>query len=215
VEEVISGEVEIVGDMEIALEAAFGGGPGIVIIAGTGSIAYGRDAQARSARAGGWGFAVSDEGSGYWIGRAAVGAALRAEDRGESPFLFEEIARAWGLADRERVVLAANATPAPDFAGLLPVAIAAADAGDPLAQGILTNAGEELSGLVATVAQRLFPKAVTIPVAMTGGVFANSALVRQAFYNYLLAACPNVTLNQEVIEPVQGALALARKSARR
>ncbi len=80
VAEIISGEIEVVGDMEIALRAAFGGGPGVIVIAGTGSIAFGRDAQGRTARAGGWGFAVSDEGSAHWIGRAAVSAVLRAAD---------------------------------------------------------------------------------------------------------------------------------------
>jgi N-acetylglucosamine kinase-like BadF-type ATPase len=63
--------IEVVGDAEIALEAAFGAGPGVIAIAGTGSIAYGRDAAGRIVRAGGWGFAISDEGSGHWIGRRA------------------------------------------------------------------------------------------------------------------------------------------------
>ena len=81
VAEIISGEIEVVGDMEIALTAAFGEGPGVIVIAGTGSIAFGRDAQGRTARAGGWGFAISDEGSAHWIGRAAVRAVLRAADQ--------------------------------------------------------------------------------------------------------------------------------------
>jgi glucosamine kinase len=78
VAQIVSGEIEVVGDMEIALAAAFGSGPGVIVIAGTGSIAFGRDAQGRTARAGGWGFAVSDEGSAHWIGRASVSAVLRA-----------------------------------------------------------------------------------------------------------------------------------------
>ncbi len=86
VSEIISGEVKpgkiktseikVVGDNVIALEAAFGSGPGVIVIAGTGSIAYGRNRDGQTARAGGWGFAISDEGSGHWIGRAAVAAAL-------------------------------------------------------------------------------------------------------------------------------------------
>src|SRR6185437_5615243 len=75
--EIISGEIEIVGDMEIALEAAFGDGAGVMVTAGTGSIAYGRNANGQTARAGGWGFAISDEGSGYWIGKTAVATAVR------------------------------------------------------------------------------------------------------------------------------------------
>ena len=77
-----AGEIEVVGDMVIALEAAFGGDPGVIVIAGTGSIAYGRNSKGQTARAGGWGFAISDEGSGQWIGRAAVAATVRALDLG-------------------------------------------------------------------------------------------------------------------------------------
>ena len=78
--ELVAGEIEVVGDMVIALEAAFGGEPGVIVIAGTGSIAYGRNSKGQTARAGGWGFAISDEGSGHWIGRAAVAATVRALD---------------------------------------------------------------------------------------------------------------------------------------
>ena len=86
--EIVGGEVQIVGDTIIALEAAFGRGPGVVVIAGTGSIAYGRNAAGQTARAGGWGFAISDEGSGYWIGRAAVASAMRSlDEEGKSPLL--------------------------------------------------------------------------------------------------------------------------------
>ena len=73
--------IEVVGDAAIALEAAFGAGPGVIAIAGTGSIVYGRDAAGRIARAGGWGFAISDEGSGHWIGRRAISAILSAHDQ--------------------------------------------------------------------------------------------------------------------------------------
>src|ERR1700730_15774073 len=76
--EILQGEIDVVGDGPIALESAFGAGPGMIVIAGTGSISYGRDANGTTARAGCWGFAVSDEGSAHWIGRAAVAALLRA-----------------------------------------------------------------------------------------------------------------------------------------
>ena len=75
-----TGRSESVGDTVIALEAAFGNGPGVIVIAGTGSIAYGRNREGQTARAGGWGFAISDEGSGHWIGRTAAAAAIGAWD---------------------------------------------------------------------------------------------------------------------------------------
>ena len=74
--EMLSTPVDVVGDMQIALEAAFDQGPGVIVIAGTGSIAYGRDRQRKTVRAGGWGFAIGDEGSAHWIGRAAVSALI-------------------------------------------------------------------------------------------------------------------------------------------
>src|SRR5258708_19339343 len=76
--DVAPARVEIVGDHEIALEAAFGAGPGVIAIAGTGSIVYGRDARGRIARAGGWGFAISAEGSGHWIDPPSTSALMTA-----------------------------------------------------------------------------------------------------------------------------------------
>jgi N-acetylglucosamine kinase-like BadF-type ATPase len=213
VSELVSGEIEVVGDMVIAVEAAFGSGPGVIVIAGTGSIAYGRNSQGETARAGGWGFAVSDEGSGHWIGRAAVAAAMRACDEGQSPLLLQAIMKAWGLATREQLVLAANASPAPDFSGLLSAVLSAADSGDTLSRTILTQAGAELAALAKIVIRRLFPGAGTVPVAMSGGVFRSCAVVRQVFYNSLRSEYADAVVNATVIEPVRGALERARRGA--
>jgi glucosamine kinase len=211
--ELVSGEIEVVGDMVIAMEAASGGGPGVIVIAGTGSIAYGRNAAGQTARAGGWGFAISDEGSGHWIGRAAVAAAMRVFDEGHNGGLLESILKAWGVSTREQIILASNASPAPDFAGLFPAALAAADAGDPSAHDILARAGVELANLGKIVISRLFAEADRAPVAMSGGVFRNSAMIRQVFYNRLRLECPKAMVNGNVVDPVMGALDLARRAA--
>ena len=214
VAESVGGEVFVVGDIVIVLEAAFGTGPGVIVIAGTGSIAYGRDRKGETVRAGGWGFAISDEGSGHWIGRSAVSAAIRAIDEPESPscsVILEGLMKSWNLSSREQLVIAANATPAPDFAALMPAVLSAAGTGDPIALGVLTQAGGELAKLAVTVLRRLFPEGEAVPVAMSGGVFANSALVREVFYNSLRAKCPQAAIDGAVVEPVQGALALARR----
>jgi glucosamine kinase len=108
------------------------------------------------------------------------------------------------------LVLAANSTPPPDFAALFPAVLAAAEAGDALAVGILNRAGSELAGLASVVIRRIFQGSEVIPVAMSGGVFGNSALVRQVFYNRLRAECSGIVLNEAVVEPVRGALELAR-----
>ena len=214
--ELVSGEIEVVGDMVIALQAAFGNGAGVMVIAGTGSMAYGRNASGNTLRAGGWGFSIFDEGSGHWIGRSAIAAIMRDYDETgeENSALLDSVKKAWGLTTREQLVLAANAHPSPDFAALLPAVLLAADSGDALARPILTQAGTELARLAKIVIRRLFPDGDQVPVAMSGGVFSNCALVRQVFYNSLRSEYPNCSVNLTVIEPVRGALELARKGAK-
>ena len=213
--------VEVVGDMQIALEAAFDTGPGVIVIAGTGSIAYGRDANGNTARAGGWGFAISDEGSAHWIGRAAVSAVLRAADlkpgasESSSPpdsALAVALLQAWNTGSLADLARAANAIPPPDFASLFP-AVAASQ--DDLAAQVLTRAGTELAQLAVVVVRRLFTEAhiASVPVAMIGGVFRHAPLVRQVFYNELRALDSRVEVKPEVVEPVEGALRLARRAA--
>ena len=216
VAEVVGGEIQVVGDMVIALEAAFGDGPGVIVIAGTGSVAYGRDATGQTVRAGGWGFAISDEGSGHWIGRAATAAAMRALDEtgGESA-LLTSIMKSWRVENREQLVLVANASPPPDFAALLPAVLSAADSGDPAARTVLTQAGAELATLAKIVLRRLFPDAGHVPMAVSGGVFRNCALIHQVLYNSLRSEYPGVAVQANVTEPVRGALELARKAVSR
>jgi glucosamine kinase len=247
VAEIVSAEIEIVGDMEIAMAAAFETGPGVIVIAGTGSIAYGRDAQGRSTRAGGWGFAVSDEGSAHWIGRTAVSAVLRAadeagvehsalehaalehsvlehaglehEDRDQAwpaVRLFHELKIAWRMNSMPELARAANAKP--DFAALFPAVLAAAEAGDAVARGVITQAAGELAQLAGIVLRRLFPgqdsaSSVAVPMAMAGGVFRHAPMIRELFYNEVLAAHPRVLLKPEVVDPVHGALQMARRAA--
>jgi len=219
--EILPTPVDVVGDMQIALEAAFDSGPGVVVIAGTGSIAYGRDRQGGIARAGGWGFAIGDEGSAHWIGRAAVSAVLRAADLteggvtcGASSAIVASLFKAWGVASIADLARAANSIPPPDFAVLFP---AIASSSDELAAKVLTKAGGELAETAAVVVRRLFEKdrCGVVPVAMTGGVFRHAPLVRQIFYNELRARDPRVDVNPQVVEPVEGALRMARRAMER
>ena len=214
--ELVPGEIEVLGDMVIALQAAFGSGAGVMVIAGTGSMAYGRDASGKTLRAGGWGFSIFDEGSGHWIGRSAIAAIMRDYDETgeENSVLMNSVKKSWRLATREQLILAANAFPSPDFAALLPAVLSAADSGDAIAQSILTQAGTELARLAKIVIRRLFPDGDKVPVAMSGGVFSNCALVRQVFYNSLRSEYPNCPVNSTMVEAVRGALELARKGAR-
>jgi glucosamine kinase len=210
-EEAIGGEILVVGDMDITLESAFGRGPGIIVIAGTGSIAFGRNAEGKTARAGGWGFAISDEGSGHWIGQRAVAAAMRSLDEGNSGLLLDNILKFFGVVSAEQLVIAANATPPPDFSALFPSVLRAAEDEDHLAQKILSRAGEELAELAGIVFGQLFPNPQSALVAMSGGVFRNSEGVRETFVSKLKALRSGVMVNPVVVDPVDGALALARK----
>lgn len=211
--ELVSGEVEVVGDMVIALQSAFGEGPGVSVIAGTGSIAYGRNSAGQTARAGGWGSAISDAGSGHWIGREALAAALLAVDRGEDPPILDLLMQTWNVDRRDALVLAANASPPPDFAALLPAVLSACDTGDRIASRVLSLAALRLASLTKIVIARLFADE-PVPVAMAGGVFRNSSLVRELFYNRLSSELPEVAVQTEVVDPVEGALELARQGRR-
>jgi glucosamine kinase len=227
--EILQGEIDVVGDGPIALEAAFGARPGVIVIAGTGSISYGRNGKGTTARAGGWGFAVSDEGSAHWIGRAAIAALLRAngtESGVESDsVLWSAITKAWNVSSFEKLIRIANASPPADFSAIFPAVLTSAEQGDRTSEGILENAGRELAQLAASVIHRLFPRREpvranpgesldaepTVPVAMAGGVFRHAAVVRQAFYNEVRNRCPEAALNPQVVDPVLGALQLARR----
>ncbi len=230
--EVLTAEVIVIADMEIALEAAFPSCPGIVVIAGTGSIAYGRDSRGNTARAGGWGFAISDEGSAHWIARHAVAAIFRAWDRGSISHpqsrrtlprerdggadsmlpLLHALQQNWNAHSMDDVVRITNANPAPNFAALLPAVLACADAGDQLCQEVLSHAGTELAQLVAVVSERLFPPswAEQVPLAMAGGVFRHSNVVRDTFRSGVKRLDSRLTALTQVVEPVQGALRMAR-----
>ncbi len=215
--------IEVVGDNVIALEAAFGAGPGVIAIAGTGSIVYGRDAGGRIARAGGWGFAISDEGSGHWIGCRAISAILHARDQGYKTRLAAMVLQAWKLTSLDDLVQQANSTPPPDFPRLFPIVLRAADEADPIAHQLLADAGVKLANLAAAVISRLTPHppvkmapistppVAMLPVATTGSVFRQSPIVRQVFYNTLQASFPGIDVRQDPVDPVEGALARARR----
>ncbi len=211
-------DIEVVGDNVIALEAAFGAGPGVIAIAGTGSLVYGRDAAGRTARAGGWGFAISDEGSGHWIGRRAVSAILHSRDQGLETALAAMVLQAWKLTTIDDLVQQANSTPPPDFPRLFPIVLHAADEGDSIACELLADAGAKLANLATAVVRRLAPnplieRAATdmLPVAMTGSVFRQSPDVRQVFHNTLQTIFPGIDVRQELADPVEGALARAKR----
>jgi glucosamine kinase len=204
----------IVGDHLIALEAAFRGGPGVIVISGTGSIAFARNAQGVTARAGGWGPIISDEGSGFWIGRLAAGRAMRAWDAGRNSALLDQIMVAWRVRTREEMVAVVNASPGPDFSALAPLVAEAAGRGDATAVRILQEAGRELAGLAESVLWKLWREAPDATVRAAGGILQGLPMVCEGFRESLLSAYPGLRWDPEPVHPVEGALFLARKMDR-
>lgn len=215
VTDIVPGAVRVVGDMVIAREAAFAGIPGVVVIAGTGSIAYGVNEREQTARAGGWGPGISDEGSGEWIGREAVRAALRSIDERQATVLLGAMKDAWRVSSPEEIAAQLRSDDDQAFSTFFPVVLDAAVNGDAVALHILTDAGTELARLARIVMHRLWAPHEGVRVAICGGVFANANLVRQVFTNLLLADRPGTAVLGSPVDPVAGALYLARRPAMR
>jgi glucosamine kinase len=204
--------IQVVGDTAIALEAAFTGGPGVICISGTGSVAYGRNERGEIARAGGWGRLISDEGSGHWIGQRAVSQCVRALDMGRSSLLIHGIMEHWQIVTREQLLQRCHRDQTPDFSELFPVVLAASDNADPLACEILTAAGTELARIAQVVLRRLWVGHSRLEIAINGGVFANSPRIRQVFGNIIRTERPEVHVGIRERQPYEGALYLAKQA---
>src|SRR6266542_418240 len=166
--------VLVVNDALIALVAGARDAPGIVIISGTGSIVYGRNARGEAARAGGWGHMIGDEGSGYWIGRESLAAVMRAADgRGPETRLTVEILAHFNVDDESRLprIVYDREQPRVSVAALGPIAQRATDQGDAVATRILERAADELVLAARSVATRLEMRGDEFTFYLAGGVF--------------------------------------------
>jgi len=207
---------EVVGDEVIALDAAFHGGPGILQIAGTGSNTIGRAADGSRESAGGWSSRLGDEGSGYWIGVNSVRRGLHAYDREQPTQILETVGKIWGTPDIDDLINLGDSTPGPDFAALAPAINELAEAGDPVALGVLKQASDDLVDFVLVVRAKLRRKhsiAGEVPVAWTGGVVEKMPLVRDAFFAGLKAAAPEMPVGTESVVSLEGALWRAKRLA--
>jgi glucosamine kinase len=210
---VVGGKLLFAGDDEIALDSAFRGGPGILIIAGTGSNVLGRGADNALYHAGGWGPAIGDEGSGFWIGEEALRAAFWARDRDVPTTLLTEIGKLWGAKSIGEIVEVANAQPGPDLPALAPLVVQCADAGDELAAAVLQRAGVELADQVALVALKMKESARRrkVEAAYTGSVLEHIPQVRSAMIAALKKSSRNVVVREDAVDALEGALWRARK----
>ena len=209
--------VLVVNDALVALEAGAPGEPGVVIISGTGSIAYGRNAMSQAARSGGWGYVLGDEGSGYWIGRAALRAVLReADKRGPrtalTPILLDHfaVAQAQGLIHE---VYHTNLKPSA-IASLATCVQDAFTRGDDVAAGILREAAGELEGSALSVVRRLELVGMPFPFILAGGIFRAVPWLADELSRRLPLASPNARAELLAREAAEGAVALALQEAR-
>jgi glucosamine kinase len=192
-------------DAEIALTGAFARAPGIVVVAGTGSIAFGRNGLDRVARAGGWGYLFGDEGGGSWIARQALRAALRFEEGWGPPTALRGM-----LLDRtgaRNINDLVHRCYTPEFprgriASLAFTVNQAAESGDPEALDIFRSAARELAALARAVRDQLFGQNEAIPCAPIGGVF-QSRLLRSRFQIELPSG---LEFSTPLYNPARGAL---------
>ncbi|MDH5199975.1 MAG: ATPase [Candidatus Bathyarchaeota archaeon] len=205
-------KLEMISDAVIALAGATGCRHGVVVIAGTGSIAYGENEGGETARAGGWGWRLGDEGSGNYIGSRALIAAVRSHDGRDPPtVLAEKVRTALGLTDMsemiDRVYLGGMGVE--DVSALAVLVGEAAEEGDGEAIRILEDAGAELGAAALTVARKLGLSGGFI-VAPTGGAF-NLGLLKASFDKAVKQGAAQCCIISPRFEPAVGAALLALK----
>ena len=223
-----AGTVVLDSDAYVAWAGAFRSRPGVVVIAGTGSMSLGVDANGRRVKVGGWGWRVGDEGSAYAIAVDAIRAALRTLDgRCDAVLLWEELERfaeqaltdsAGAPLDADPLAVRAwlygtDRAPA-DIAAFAPAVERAAAAGCRVARGVLERAGHELAAAALAVRVQL-PDPVPLPVALVGSVLEHNAVVGEAFARALQGA-PGITAAQPAAyPPCVGAALLALEASGR
>jgi N-acetylglucosamine kinase len=203
-------------DGRVALTGAIGFGTGIVIISGTGSVAFGRDDHGREARAGGWGPTLGDEGSGYAIAREGLAAIVRAYDgRGDATLMTQLLCNEYDMCDPTdlpQFVYAAT-THADDIARYGKLVIEAARDADHVAQEIVENAGRELATSVIAVAERLDLLSKPFPVAYVGGAFHAGEVLLAPMRQSITASAPLAVVAPPRNTPVEGAAMMAIRAA--
>lgn len=211
----IANEVIVETDATIALADAFGEDAGIILIAGTGSIAFGRNGAGVYARCGGWGPTFGDEGSGAWIGRRALGIVAAAHDgREPETGLTGAILTAAQVNEVEQLIPWAIAADRDALAALAPSVMAIAMQDDPRANALIDTAVEELVLHILALGRRLFmDERAAFNVALTGGLLGRGSLVRKRLERRLKTAVPGATVRTGPVDAARGALQLARRLA--
>jgi N-acetylglucosamine kinase-like BadF-type ATPase len=201
--------LRIENDAFVALVAGAPAGHGIVVIAGTGSIAYGVDPGGKTARSGGWGYLLGDEGSAFWLGHAAVRQGIRSADgRGPKTLLFELICDKLGISDPPGLVAWFYDQELSRYrvAQLASLVEQAANAGDEAAEALLVQAADHLIRAARAV-ERQLDLGESYPLVLSGGAFkACPSLVGRIEAGLEL---PRARVVRLAVEPAVGAVTLA------
>ena len=212
----LNSRIVIVNDALIALETGAPGEPGVVIISGTGLDCVRTERQNEAARSGGWGYVLGDEGSGYWIGRAALRAVLRAADlRGSRTVLTRLLLDHFQVSEPQLLlheVYHHHLKPAA-IGALASCVQTAFREGDEAAAGILRGAADELEGSALSVARRLDLTAEPSAFILSGGIFRAVPWLAEELTRRLPRSAPHSTTRLLEREPAEGAVTLALEEA--
>lgn len=207
----VSGPLLLVGDVEIALDAAFFGGRGVLALAGTGSNVAARAVNSQIMTAGGWGPILADQGAGHWIGIEGLRRGFLARDQGRPTELLEAARHLWNLPTVDALIEFANTQPPPRYGSQFArEVVSLADGGDPVAQEILEQGGQDLADLVHLLIERMRAMegdAFTVPaVAFAGSILAHVDRERASLERALRSRYPGIPIVEQPVDPIRGAL---------
>ncbi|MGE5261933.1 MAG: N-acetylglucosamine kinase [Acidobacteriota bacterium] len=210
--ETIAPSVLVVNDGEIVLTAGTPENWGVALIAGTGSFAWGKARDGRTARAGGWGYLIGDEGSGFDLAREALRAAAQSADGRRAPTrLLDAFLQYWDLGQPMELIprIYRTGMKPGDIAALAPLVMRVAKEGDSTAQALLKRAAALLADTVMAVARALSFGVDAVPVALSGGLLLEADLLRAELTHDLTTRSDRFSPFTVVNEPVNGAVKAA------
>jgi N-acetylglucosamine kinase-like BadF-type ATPase len=202
-------------DCRIALAGGLSGRPGIVLITGTGSSCYGRNADGEEWLSGGWGYLISDEGSGYWLGLQALRTVVAVDD-GRLPYspLYDAIRSRLNLNEYRDLMhkLYIQGLSRSEIAAFAPLVMEAARQGDQASKRILEQAGNDLAGCVVAVTKRLKMAQPGCEIVQIGGLLNAGDIYLQPLRSAILQQIPGVKFTSPDLPPIMGACVLAMQA---
>jgi N-acetylglucosamine kinase-like BadF-type ATPase len=211
---IFKGKISVDSDAIVALAGAFGTTPGIIIIAGTGAICFGSNRDGKIVRCGGWGYLLGDEGSGYYIGKEAIIAALKDFDgRKERTLLKEKLQQRYGLDSIDKIIplVYQNKIDRQEIAAIAPLVFELARQNDYIAEEIIRKTGLEMGLLAKSVANQLGFSGEEIKVSLIGSIFKQREMLISHISKELFEISWNVSIVEPQFHPSIGAALMALK----